>query len=56
MDIVWLTGRPPRFGLTITLSGPSITVIVAVAVFVLSVTEVVVRVTVAGFGMLAGPV
>src|SRR6266702_8512394 len=46
----------PRLGLTVTVSGPNTTVIVAVADLVLSVTEVAVRVTVAGFGTFAGSV
>ena len=45
-----------RLGLTETPICPCTTVIVAVAVFVLSVTEVAVNVTVGGLGMLVGPV
>jgi hypothetical protein len=44
-----------RFGETATLSAPSIKFMVAVLVFVLSVTEVAVNVTAAGLGMVAGP-
>jgi len=45
-----------RLGVTVTPSTPCTTVIVAVPVFVLSVTEVAVSVTVGGLGMLVGPV
>src|SRR5260370_33186374 len=44
-----------RLGLTETLRAPGMRVIVAEAVFVLSLTEVAVNVTVAGLGTLAGP-
>jgi hypothetical protein len=52
--------NPPRTGDTVTLTGPAevaaVTVIVAAADFVLSLTEVAVNVTVAGLGTLAGAV
>ena len=46
---------PPRFGVIVTLTGPggAVTVIVAVAVFVVSATDVAVKITEAGFGTLA---
>jgi hypothetical protein len=43
-----------RLGLTETLRPPAMMVIVAEAVFVLSLTEVAVKVTVAGLGALGG--
>jgi len=43
-----------RAGLIATLNVPCVTVIVAVALFVLSATEVAVSVTVGGFGRLGG--
>jgi hypothetical protein len=51
--------NPPRFGVMLTLIGPplaAVTVIVAFAFRVPSVTEVAVIVTVAGEGALAGAV
>jgi hypothetical protein len=49
--------NPPRFGVIVTLTGGAApTVIVAVAVFVLSATDVAVSVKVAGLGTLAGAV
>ncbi len=49
--------RAPRLGLTLTTIGALVrTVIDAAADLVLSVTEVALRVTVAGFGTLAGAV
>jgi hypothetical protein len=49
--------NPLRFGVIVTLTGPATpTVMVAVAVFVVSVTEVAVNLTVAGFGTFTGAV
>jgi hypothetical protein len=50
--------NPPRFGVIVTLTGPggALTVIVAVAVFVVSATDVAVKITDAGFGTLEGAV
>jgi len=52
--------NPPRFGVTVILTGPvegaAVTVIVAPADFVVSLTDVAVNVTVAGLGTLTGAV
>jgi hypothetical protein len=49
--------KPPRFGVIVTLTGPAApSVIVAVAAFVVSATDVAVKVTEAGFGTLEGAV
>ena len=48
--------NPPPFGVIVTVKGAAVTVMVAVAVFVVSATEVAVKITDAGFGTLAGAV
>jgi hypothetical protein len=48
------TVRPPRIGVRVTLTLLAATVIVALAERVLSLTEIAVRETVGGVGMLAG--
>src|SRR6516165_4456606 len=58
-DRVWLTARPPRFGEIVPLmpcATPAVTVIVAVNVLLLLLTDVAVNVTVAEEGTLAGAV
>lgn len=55
---VWATARPPRFGEMVTLTGPleDVTVMVALAVLVVSRTDLAVRVTVGLAGTVAGAV